>query len=193
MPSRQDRSKMSREDGVQAVIAVLGEEAAGELLPVFEKTYPNRNPVDILLLDFIFRQPEISYIRQRSALNQSTWSYLFEQDFRIDGGRVAWHCSDIPYFFHNAELVPNTQMPGVEKLEQQIFRSVMAFAYTGDPNNDTIPNWKASTPDEEHTILFSEDTKVVTNHDHELIPLVAKHIGPLFGQAMSTGEAEIQH
>lgn len=193
MPSRQDRSKMSREDGVQAVIAVLGEEAAGELLPIFEKTYPNRNPVDILLLDFIFRQPEISYIRQRSALNQSTWSYLFEQDFRIDGGRVAWHCSDIPYFFHNAELVPNTQMSGVEKLEEQIFRSVMAFAYTGNPNNDTIPNWKASTPDEEHTILFSEDTKVVTNHDHELIPLVAKHIGPLFGQAMSTGEAEIQH
>lgn len=193
MPSRQDRSRMSREDGVQAVISALGEEAAGEMLPLFEKTYPGRNPVDLLLLDFIFRQPEISYIRRRSGLNQCTWSYLFEQDFQIDGGRVAWHCSDIPYFFHNAELVPNTQMPGVEKLEEQIFRSVMAFAHTGDPNNDTIPEWKASTPDEEHTILFSGDTKVVTNHDHELIPLAAKYLGPLFGRAMSSGEAEIQH
>lgn len=193
MPSRQDRSKMSREDGVQAVISALGEEAAGEMLPLFEKVYPDRNPVDMLLLDFIFRQPEISYIRRRSELNQCTWSYLFEQDFPIDGGRVAWHCSDIPYFFHNAELVPNTQMPGVEELEEQIFRSVMAFAHTGDPNNDTIPKWKASTPDEEHTILFSGDTKAVTNHDHELIPLVAKYIGPLFGKAMSSGEAEIQH
>lgn len=193
MPSKQDRSRMSREDGVQAVISALGEEAAGEMLPLFEKTYPGRNPVDMLLLDFIFRQPEINYIRRRSELNQCTWSYLFEQDFQIDGGRVAWHCSDIPYFFHNAELVPNTQMPGVEKLEEQIFRSVMAFAHTGDPNNDTIPEWKASTPDEEYTILFSEDTKVVTNHDHELIPLAAKYLGPLFGRAMSSGEAEIQH
>lgn len=193
MPSRQDRSKMSREDGVQAVISALGEEAAAEMLPLFEKTYPGRNPVDMLLLDFIFRQPEISYISRRSALNRCTWSYLFEQDFQMDGGRVAWHCSDIPYFFHNAELVPNTQMPGVEKLEEQIFKSVMAFAHTGDPNNDTIPEWKASTPDEEHTILFSETTKVLTNHDHELIPLAAKHLGALFGRAMFSGEAEIQH
>lgn len=193
MPGRQDRSKMSREDGERAVISALGEKAAGEMLPLFEKAYPGRNPVDMLLLDFIFRQPEITYIRMRSGLNQCTWSYLFEQDFRIDGGRVAWHCSDIPYFFHNAELVPNTRMPGVEKLEEQIFRSVMAFAYTGDPNNDTIPEWKASTPDEEHTILFSRDTKVATNHDHALIPLAAKYLGPFFGRAMSDGEAEIQH
>lgn len=193
MPSKQDRSKMTEEDGVQAVTAALGKEAAEEIIPLFRKVYPKRNPVDLLLLDFIFRMPEIDYIRLRSGLNNCTWSYLFEQDFRIDGGRVAWHCSDIPYFFHNAELVPNTQMPGVEKLEEQIFRSVMAFAHTGDPNNDTIPEWKASTPEAEHTILFSGDTKTVTNHDHELIPLAAKHIGPLFGRNMSSGEAEIQH
>lgn len=192
MPDGRDRSRMTREDGVQAVRAALGE-AAGEVLPLFEKAYPDRNPVDLLRLDFIFRLPEISYISQRSRLNKCTWSYLFEQDFQIDGGRVAWHCSDIPYFFHNAELVPNTRMPGAEELEEQIFRSVMAFAHTGDPNHDAIPEWKASTPEEEHTMLFSGDTKAVINHDHELIPLAAKHIGPLFGRAMARGEAEIQH
>lgn len=193
MPSKQDRSKMTEEDGIQTVTAALGKEAAEEMLPLFKKAYPDRNPADMLLLDFIFRMPEIDYIRIRSGLNNCTWSYLFEQDFQIDGGRVAWHCSDIPYFFHNAELVPNTQMPGVEKLEEQIFKSVMAFAHTGDPGNNAIPQWKASTSEEEHTILFSGDTKVVTNHDHELIPLVAKNMGPLFGRAMSSGEAEIQH
>lgn len=193
MPSKQDRSKMTKEDGIKVITQTLGEEAAGEILPLFEKAYPDRNPVDLLLLDFIFRLPEISYIKERSKLNKCTWSYLFEQDFRIDGGRVAWHCSDIPYFFHNTELVPNTRMPGVEKLETEIFESVMAFAHTGDPNNSAIPEWKPSTPDEEHTILFSGDTKVVTNHDRELIPLVEKYVGPLFGKAMSSGEAEIQH
>ncbi|MBD5102493.1 MAG: carboxylesterase/lipase family protein [Subdoligranulum sp.] len=193
MPSRQDRSKMTEEDGIQAVTAVLGKEAAEEILTLFKKAYPDRHPVDVLLLDFIFRLPEMDYIRLRSGLNNCTWSYLFEQDFRIDGGRVAWHCSDIPYFFHNTELVPNTRMPGVEKLEEQIFKSVMAFAHTGNPNNDAIPEWKASTPEEEHTILFSGDTKVVTNHDRKLIPLVAKRMGSVFGRAMSSGEAEIQH
>lgn len=193
MPSRQDRSKMTVEDGAQAVASALGEAAAKEVLALFEKTYPDRNPVDVLLLDFIFRKPEIEYIQKRSGLNNATWSYLFEQDFRIDGGRVAWHCSDIPYFFHNAELVPNTQMDGVETLEEQIFQSVMAFARTGNPNNDAIPEWKASTPDEEHTMLFSGNTKAVTNHDHDLIPLVEKYIGPMLGKAMAGGESEIQH
>lgn len=193
MPSKYDRSRMNREEGIQVVTGALGEEAVKELLPLFEKAYPDRNPVDMLLLDFIFRMPEISYISKRAASGGSTWSYLFEQDFSIDGGHVAWHCSDIPYFFHNTELVPNTQMPGVEELERQIFESVMAFAHTGDPNNSSIPEWKNSTPDEEYTILFSGNTKVVTNHDHELIPLAAKYVGPLFGKAMSDEKAEIQH
>ena len=190
-PTDYDRSKMTKKDGAKVIIKTLGEEAAAELLPLFEKAYPDRNPADLMALDFIFRLPEQDYIQKRSALNNCTWAYLFEQDFPLDGGRVAWHCSDIPYFFHNTELVPNTQMSGVEKLEKQIFDSVMAFAHTGDPNNGAIPQWQPSTPEEEHTILFSEDTKVVVNHDKELIPLAAKYVGPIFAKAM--GKAEIQH
>lgn len=193
MPNKNDRSKMSRQDGIDAVTQTVGEEAASEILPLFEKAYPDRNPVDLLLLDFMFRLPEQDYIAKRCALNRCTWSYLFEQDFPIDGGHVAWHCSDIPYVFHNTELVPNTQMPGVEKLEEQIFECVMAFAHSGDPNHAGIPEWKPSSPEEEHTMLFSGDTREVVNHDHELIPLVAKHMGPIFGKAMMSGDAEIQH
>lgn len=63
--------------------------------------------------------------------------------------------------------------------------------FTGDPNNGAIPQWQPSTPEEEHTILFSEDTKVVVNHDKELIPLAAKYVGPILAKAM--GKAEIQH
>lgn len=193
MPEQHDRSRMTAEDGARAVTEALGEEAAREVLEPFAKAYPGRNPVDVLLLDCIFRQPEIDYIRVRSGLNQSTWSYLFEQDFNIDGGRVAWHCSDIPYFFHNTELVANTQMDGVEKLEEQIFKSVMAFAHTGNPNNDTIPEWKPSTPESEYTMLFSGDTKVAVNHDHALIPPAAKYIGENLIKMMFSGKTQIQH
>lgn len=191
MPAKYDRSRMSREEGIAAVKEVLGEDACKELLPFFEAAYPKRNPVDLLTLDFIFRLPEIGYIQKRSALNNCTWSYLFEQDFQIDGGRAAWHCSDIPYFFHNTELVANTQMPGVEELEKQIFESVMAFAHTGNPNNQTVAQWKPSTPEEEHTMLFSANTEVRTNHDRALIPLLAKYMGPVFQKAMAS--AKVQH
>lgn len=193
MPPMFDRGKMTMEEGAQAIADTLGKEAAGELLPLFERAYPSRNPVDLLQLDYIFRLPEIAYINKRSALNDCTWSYLFEQDFRIDGGRVAWHCCDIPYFFHNVELVPNTWMPGAEKLEEEIFGSVLAFARTGNPNHAAIPKWEPSAPGQEHTILFSENTRVATNHDKELIPLVAKYVAPLFQKGMDSGETHIQH
>lgn len=192
-PSKYDRSKMSAAEGEKAVKEELGEELAGQLLPLFKQAYPERHPLDLLTLDVIFRDPEIDYIRKRSALNNCTWSYLFAQDFQVDGGRTAWHCSDIPYFFHNTELVANTQMEGVEKLEEQIFKSVMAFAHTGDPNNDSIPKWEPSTQDKERTLMFSGDTKIVVNHDHALIPPAAEHLGPAVWKALFSGEAEIQH
>lgn len=192
-PSKYDRNKLTREEGIQIVKKEIGEQAADELLPLFEKAYPNRHPLDLLVLDFVFRHPEQEYISKRSELNKSTWSYLFEQDFNIDGGRTAWHCSDIPYFFHNTNLVANTQMDGVEELEKQIFDCVMAFAYTGDPNHPGIPRWNASTPQEEHTLLFSKECKVRTNFDRELIPLLAKNMGAIFGGMMESEDTEIQH
>ena len=126
--------------------------------------------MDVVNLDTIFRAPEIDYIRKRSALNECTWSYLFNQDMPIDGGRTPWHCSDIPFVFHNTHFTPYTTIPGVtEGLERQIFESVMAFARASNPNNAAIPEWPASTPQSEATMVFDGNTRLRVNHDHALI------------------------
>ena len=66
----------------------------------------------------------MQFIRQRSKLNSCTYSYLFNLDLPIDHGCTPWHCADIPYVFHNTELVQATQEPGVtERLEKEIFDS----------------------------------------------------------------------
>lgn len=138
---------MTREEGEALVREKMGAEAADVLVPLFAKAYPERNPVDLLTLDFIFRLPEMDYIAKRSALNDCTYAYLFNQDLPVDGGRTPWHCADIPYVFHNTSLVPVTQEAGVtEKLERQIFESVIAFAHTGNPDNAYIPHWPVSRP-----------------------------------------------
>ena len=73
------------------------------------------------------------YIRRRAETGP-VWSYFFNQDFTIEGGRAPWHCSDIPFVFHNTELVPSANISGVTpQLEQQIFDAVLAFARTGNP------------------------------------------------------------
>ena len=193
-PTDYRRDQLTPEEGEAKVKEFFGEEQAAELLPLFRAAYPERNPVDLLVLDFISRAPEQAYIKDRSALHDCTFAYLFNQDLPVDGGRTPWHCADIPYVFHNTELVPVTQEPGVtEKLEKQIFESVLAFARTGNPNNDAIPDWPASTAEVENTMVFDTDTRLRPNFDRELMPLFAKYMGPIFMKNMQRMMGNVQH
>ena len=189
-----DKHSMTVEEEQAMIKEVLGEKAAEELIPLFTEAYPERHLIDLLNLDFLFRLPAQEYIRLRSGLNASTYSYMFNLDLPIDGGRTPWHCADIPYVFHNTEMVPVTQEEGVtEKIEKQIFDTVMAFAYTGNPNHEGIPFWPASTPEEEHTLMIDKNTRVLCNYDRKLIPLFAKYMGPIFAKQMEKGDGQIQH
>ena len=194
IPCTYDKNRLTHEEGIQIVRQTIGEKAAEKLVPLFQAAYPERNPVEMLSLDFLFRLPTQQYIRQRSAINQFTYSYLFNLDLPVNGGSAPWHCADIPYVFHNTELVPVTQERGVtEKLETQIFNSVIAFAKTGQPNHEGIPYWPASTPEEEQTMVFGQNTQLRCNHDAKLIPLLAKYMGPLFERIMYENTEKIQH
>ena len=189
-----DKHSMTVEEEQAMIKEVLGEKAAEELIPLFKEAYPERHLIYLLNLDFLFRLPAQEFIRLRSGLNSSTYSYMFNLDLPIDGGRTPWHCADIPYVFHNTEMVPVTQEEGVtEKIEKQIFDTVMAFAHTGDPNHEGIPFWPASTPQEEHTLVIDKETRVLCNYDQKLISLFAKYMGPVFAKQMEKGDGQIQH
>ena len=122
----------------------LGGEGADALIPLFKKAYPERDILDLLRLDFVFRGPEIGYIAKRSILNDCTFSYLFSLDRPINGSTTSWHCSDIPYVFHNIDLVEHTHRPDsgnavAERVQEQVFQSVLAFARTGNPATIVSP------------------------------------------------------
>ena len=169
MPFAYDRLHLTREEGADIIRKNYGE-AAQKLLLLFEAAYPERNPVDLINLDCLFRMPEIEYIRLRSEINSQTYAYMFNQDLPVDGGRTPWHCSDIPFVFRNTGFTPYAAIPEVrERLEKQIFDSVIAFARTGNPNNPSIPEWDACTPEKETVMLFDADTRTRVNFDHELM------------------------
>ncbi len=193
-PTPYKRREMTPEAGAAFVEEEVGTEEAGELIRLFQKAYPERNPVDIMTMDFIFRTPEIDYIRARSSCSGGTWSYLFNLDMNFDGGRTPWHCADIPDFFHNTELAPYTQEEGVtERVEKLVFDSVMAFARTGNPQNAEVPDWPASTPETEYTLVIGRESRIRENFDHELIPVLGKCMGPVLARMMAKQETEIQH
>ncbi|MBQ0001777.1 MAG: carboxylesterase/lipase family protein, partial [Clostridiales bacterium] len=112
VPGPANKDQIPEEQVKAEYTKIFGEELTGKFLPLFKEAYPERSFIDLLNVDVIFRLPEIDYIQKRSALNNCTYSYLFNYDLPLDGGRTPWHCSDIPYFFHNTELAPYTQVDG---------------------------------------------------------------------------------
>ncbi len=185
---------LAGEAGVRAVREAFGDEAAEKLLPLFERAYPNRRPADLLTVDSLFRYPSSKFIRARAAAGGTVYSYLFDQDFDVYGGRAPWHCSDIPFFFHNVDLVPVANIPGVsERLQEEIFGMVMAFARTGNPAHAGIPAWPASTQADEATMMFCANTHLVHNHDEALMREGAPVFSAAVARAMQRDEGQVQH
>ena len=189
-----DRENYISEDAqYSAVTKELGEEAVQKLKPLFTKAYPQRPFSDILSLDYLFRYPTQEYIQKRGALNKATYAYLFDYDFPVEGGTAAWHCADIPFVFHNVNLVEYAPDESALKLEEIIFHCVMAFARTGNPNVEGLPDWKPSTASEEFTMIFGEQVRTAVNHDRELIPVFRNYMSKRFEKMKEENRDQLQH
>ena len=175
-------------DGLKGVgpEEAVGLSAAETLREQFRTAYPHRPEEDLLLADTSFRAPTIKYVRERAKAGGKVYSYLFDQDFPLMGKSTPWHCADIPFVFHNTELVPVCAFEGAKQLEAEIFGAVMQFARTG------APGWAASTEDVEQTMLFGPQSRLVQNHDHALIEALAPFTDLRMKKATRAG-GQIQH
>ena len=87
--------------------------------------------------------------------------------------------------------MPSANVEGVsDKLQEQVFASVMSFAKTGDPNNDKIPHWDTSKEGDEATLVFDKECECRHNYDHELIKLGKE---AFFKYGMNGFGGNIQH
>ena len=191
-PTAYDKNKLSLDEQKALLEKTLGP-AAGQLIPLFEKAYPERKLIDLIQLDTIFRKPSIEYVRKRAKLNDKTWTYLFNMDSDLNDGTVPWHCSDIPYVFHNCEYVPTQDSDPDRILEEKIFDAFMNFVKTGNPNTDKLPEWPASTPDQEYTMVLDQDPHVKVNFDHQLEEAGGDILAAAAFSALSQNPDSVQH
>lgn len=166
-----------------------------EMIGVFQKAYPGKHPTDLLFIDRVMRQPSKAIAKlHASGRKAGTYLYDFTLEFPIHHNKIAWHCSDIPFFFHNTELVEVCQIPDVaERLEVQMSEAFISFARTGKPESDKLPVWESVTEEKEPTMIFDRECEVRYNFDDELYQKIDDILPPFNLMEMMAKGAEIQH
>jgi len=172
-----DKNALSRQERYQAVADAYGKEAAPAILSAFQKAYPEFNIYYASLVDCMVRRPTVEFcIRRVEAGGINTYNFLFAHETQYKGGLISTHADELPFAFHNAEYI-GAVFAGEQtlKIQDEIFYSFMAFAKTGDPNNEKITPWKKVTPQEHNCFVFSKAPGNRTAHDEELIELVNRY------------------
>ena len=152
----------------------FGPEQADTLIQLFRRAYPGKN--ELTLLTMSARDDLIAFAERHAALCAAPiYLYLFCFDFPIDGGMPAWHCSDIPFAFHNTDKVAicNTGA-GSDALEAAYFGAYVRFAGTGNPNASGLPAWPAFTAENRATMYFDAISQARADADTELHALLRR-------------------
>lgn len=174
--AREGRSTMSRKTAMKQLEKRFGEDTK-QIVKLYEKAFPGKKLIDLDSIDTFFRMASMDFIEKKAQCPESeVYSYMFTFEFPLEEGKPAWHCSEIPYVFHNADRAALYNIPGVtDIIEERLSGAWVSFARYGNPNVGCLPVWPACKPGEEKTMILDVDCEVRVNFDHELMKLVMKH------------------
>lgn len=191
-PAAFDKKTLSDEMRLEMVQKVYGEHTK-EMAELYKEAYPGKDLTDLLNIDRVMRAPS-KKLAAIHAEGEKAGTYLYEFTLEFPMmDKIAWHCSDIPFFFHNTHLVEVCSIPGVtEKLEQRMFGAFMNFARTGKPAEETLPEWQPVTKEQEPTMIFDRECEVRYNFDDRLLERMDSILPPFNLMAM-VAEQNVQH
>lgn len=174
-----DYSALSTAEREELVKARFGAEGGEKILAAFRKAFPGMNEAYALHYDTAFLPPTVEYVEKKAKeASAPVYNYLFNLVFDVDGGKAAWHCSDIPYFFHNGEMVPVCHQEAGDMLDQVMSGAFVNFARTGNPNCPGLPQWEPCSEGKLVTMEFGPTCAAKVNLHQELLPLVLQYQPP---------------
>lgn len=190
-PAAYDKNKLTAEEILEILKKVYGDNAE-KVLDAFKEAYPEKNGVDVLAIDRAMREPTVKLAKLFAKGGGKAYLYNFALEFPFQHGKPAWHCSDIPYFFGNADLVEICGIPDVsDKLESEIFGALLAFAKNGTPDHAGLPHWPETEAEDADTMVFDKKTEVKHNYDDKVFAEINKVLKPWSFMDMMTDN--IQH
>ena len=173
---------ITKEAAAEYLKTSYGDKTA-EFIEIFEKTYPDYQPKDLVDTDLIFRPGTVEQANIKSRQGGApVYTYMFTWESPVlDGIFRSTHCMEIPFVFNNADRHASMTGGGPEaiKLADIMSQAWINFARTGNPNTEELPEWPAYNCTEGATMFFDNTCEVKYNHDKELIDFI--HQFPIRG------------
>lgn len=195
MPTPWKKQELTEAQTKEILQQVYGEHTDG-MIRLFQETYPGKHPADLLSIDRVMRRLSIRLAKLHAAGRKAdAYLYNFTLEFPIQHQKIAWHCSDIPFFFHNTDLVEVCQIPDVsERLERQMTDAFLSFARNGKPECDSLPDWTPVTPDVAPTMIFDRTCELRIDYDDRLYETIDRILPPFnLMEMMANAENAVQH
>lgn len=149
-----------------------------QFVELYEKSYPNFTPQDLLSIDDVFRPFTIRTLDARAdQSNAPLYAYFLAWKSGVDdASKGSFHGLDIPLAFNTVDLradwTGNTEEAW--KLAEVMSSAWLNFAKTGNPNvPGNLPEWPIYTAENGATMYLDDESKVLNNHDRELMELVS--------------------
>ena len=117
--------------------------------------------------DMVFRIPAVRLAERQSALGNAVYMYRFDYSTPVFGGQLgACHALEIPFVFESlrgagADMLVGPIDDDMVTLSRRMHEAWVAFARTGRPGADGLPEWPRYTADDRATMIFDFDPKIV--------------------------------
>lgn len=146
----------------------LPPEKSEEIINIYKKaregkfSNETKDVFDALLTDVIFRISTIRFLEAQRPHQPNTFNYMFAWPSpAMEGVLGACHALEIPFVFGTLESPTFKDLvvevtPETIAISEKMMDAWIAFARTGNPNHENIPEWPSYDAEKRATMVFGE-------------------------------------
>ncbi|WP_279350442.1 carboxylesterase/lipase family protein [Erythrobacter litoralis] len=156
----------------EKIASVVGDADVDQVIAGMRAAYPDADASEIFFQTATFQNYRGTALRQaerKSAQNGApVYMYRLDWETPVEGGRLkSPHALDIAFVFDNVARSTSYTGTGPEqqRLADLMSEAWIAFAKTGNPNTNALPQWPRYTKANRATMIFDTDPEVVVDPD----------------------------
>ncbi len=118
---------------------------------------------------------QIQALRKAKLGKAATYMYVWDWETpAFDGKFGAVHGHDVEASFHlSRNPIGGAGTKGGRQMSDRLAATWVAFATSGDPNNNLIPHWPAYEAGRRATMVFNNEMKVVDDYRGDFVRMIA--------------------